>query len=148
MVAPLVELVAATLTADDDEDAAAHLVGMGELLDALAQTSPASKRSELNQAARAFERATCSHIRAERSANRAMRSAARGILRAGVALGRGEDAGATAMLLSTLILAAVAAVLWHAARGHAQQAAARQAAWNLRAACRSSAAFPLSVMRE
>ncbi|MFE2152556.1 mobilization protein [Streptomyces lavendulae] len=147
--APLVEGAAVTLTADDDEDAAAQLVGMGELLDALAQTSPVSTRGELNQAARAFERATRSHIRAERSDNRAIRSAARGILRAGDALGRGEDGGATAMLLSTLVLAAIAAVHWHSARGHAQQAAAaRQAAQHLRAAYRSSSASPLGAMRE
>ncbi|MFG2712293.1 mobilization protein [Streptomyces goshikiensis] len=147
--APLVERAAATLTADDDEDAAAQLVGMGELLDALAQTSPVSTRGELSQAARAFERATRSHIRAERSDNRAIRSAARGILRAGDALGRGEDGGATAMLLSTLVLATIAAMHWHSARGHAQQAAAaRQAAQHLRAAYRSSATSPLSAMRE
>ncbi|MFB7782223.1 relaxase/mobilization nuclease domain-containing protein [Streptomyces vinaceus] len=147
--APLVERAAATLTADDDEDAAAQLVGVGELLDALAQTSPVSTRGELHQAARAFERTTRSHIRAGRSDNRAIRSAARGILRAGDALGRGEDGGATAMLLSTLVLATIAAVHWHSARGHAQQAAAaRQAAWHLRAAYRSSSAPPLGAMRE
>ncbi|MFB7979661.1 relaxase/mobilization nuclease domain-containing protein [Streptomyces vinaceus] len=147
--APLVERAAATLTADDDEDAAAQLVGVGELLDALVQTSPGSTRGELNQAARAFERATRSHIRAERSDNRAIRSAARGILRAGDALGRDEDGGATAMLLSTLVLATVAAVHWHSARGHAQQAAAaRQAAQHLRAAYRSSSASPLGAMRD
>ncbi|MFJ3908972.1 relaxase/mobilization nuclease domain-containing protein [Streptomyces vinaceus] len=146
--APLVERAAATLTADDDEDAAAQLVGMGELLDALAQTSPASIRGELIQAARAFERATRSHTRAEHSDNRAIRSAARGILRAGDALGSGEDGGATAMLLSTLVLATIAAVHWHSARGHAQQAAAaRQAAWHLRAAYRSSSVSPLGAMR-
>ncbi|MEW5530580.1 relaxase/mobilization nuclease domain-containing protein [Streptomyces virginiae] len=146
---PLVERAATTLTADEDEDAAAQLFGMGELLDALAQTSPISTRRELNLAARAFERATRSHIRAERSDNRAIRSAARGILRAGDALGRGEDGGATAMLLSTLVLATIAAVHWHSARGHAQQAAAgRQAAWHLRAAYRTSSASPLDAMRE
>ncbi|CAM5643154.1 hypothetical protein SAVIM338S_06324 [Streptomyces avidinii] len=146
--APLVERAAVTFAADDDEEAAAQLVGVGELLDALAQTAPASARGELSQAARAFERATRSHVRAERADNRALRSAARGILRAGDALGRGEDGGATAMLLSTLVLATIAAVHWHSARGHAQQAAAaRQAALHLRAAYRSSAASPLSAMR-
>ncbi|MEV7184499.1 hypothetical protein [Kitasatospora sp. NPDC093102] len=56
-----------------------------------------------------------------------MRSAARRIVRAGSALGRGEDGGATAMVLSTLILATLAtlaAARRHSARGHAQQAAA------------------------
>lgn len=50
----------------DDDDAAAQLVGVGELLDAVAQTSPAATRAELGAAARSFERATRSHVRAER----------------------------------------------------------------------------------
>ncbi|MYV69218.1 mobilization protein, partial [Streptomyces sp. SID2131] len=66
----------------DDEEAAAQLVGIGELLDAVAQTSPAATRAEL-AAARAFERATRSHVCAEHADTRALRSAARGIIRAG-----------------------------------------------------------------
>ncbi|MCM1967999.1 relaxase/mobilization nuclease domain-containing protein [Streptomyces sp. G1] len=146
---PLAERAADALGQDDDLDAAAQLVGVGELLDALGQTAPPSTRKELNEAARAFERATRSHIRAERADNRAIRSAARGILRAGDALGRGEDGGATAMLLSTLVLVTIAAAHWHSARGHAQQAAAaRQASLHLRSAYRSSAASCLDTMRE
>ncbi|MYS01017.1 MULTISPECIES: relaxase/mobilization nuclease domain-containing protein, partial [unclassified Streptomyces] len=64
--------------AGDDEEAAAQLVGVGELLDAVAQTSPAATRAELAAAARAFERATRSHVRAEHADTRALRSAARG----------------------------------------------------------------------
>ena len=89
---------AAVLLDGDDDEAAAQLVGVGELLDAVAQTSPAATRAELAAAARAFERATRSHIRAERADTRALRSAARGIIQAGSALGRGEDGGTTAML--------------------------------------------------
>ncbi|MFF8990842.1 relaxase/mobilization nuclease domain-containing protein [Streptomyces sp. NPDC014983] len=143
------ERATTALGLDDDEDAAAQLVGVGELLDALAQTSPAATRHELREAARAFERATRSHIRAERANNRAVRAAARGIIRAGDALGRGEDGGATAMVLSTLVLLAIAAARWHSARGHAQQAAASaQAANHLRAAYRAAARTPIRVMRE
>lgn len=143
------EWAASALGEDDDEDAAAQLVGVGELLDAVAQTAPASTRRELSEAARAFERATRSHIGAERADNRAIRSAAHGIIRAGNALGRGEDGGATAMLLSTMVLVTIAAVHWHSARGHAQQAAAaRQAAQRLRAAYRTTAAVPMNAMRE
>ncbi|MEC4018304.1 relaxase/mobilization nuclease domain-containing protein [Streptomyces sp. H27-D2] len=143
------ERAADALGGDDDEDAAAQLVGVGELLDAVAQTSPASTRKELGEAARAFERATRSHVRAERVDNRAVRSAARGIIRAGNALGKGEDGGATAMLLSTMVLVAIAAVRWHSAHGHAQQAAAsQQAAQHLRAAYRSAATAPMNAMRE
>jgi hypothetical protein len=146
----------ATAVADDattflygtnDPRAAAQLIGIGEVLDAAAQTSPAATRTELAAAARAFERATRSHIRAEHTDTRALRSAARGIIHAGAALGRGEDGGATAMLLSTLVLAAIAAARWHSARGHAQQAAAaRQAAERLRAAYRQTASTPIRAL--
>ncbi|MFI0942795.1 relaxase/mobilization nuclease domain-containing protein [Streptomyces sp. NPDC021020] len=132
---------------DDDPQAAAQLIGLGEVLDAAAQTSPAAARAELAAAARSFERATRSHIRAEHADTRALRSAARGIVHAGGALGRGEDGGATAMLLSTLVLVAIAAAHWHSARGHAQQAAAaHQAAQHLRTAYRQAAAAPMRAL--
>ncbi|MFG2381196.1 relaxase/mobilization nuclease domain-containing protein [Streptomyces avermitilis] len=140
---------AALLLDSDDDEATAQLVGVGELLDAVAQTSPAATRAELGAAARSFERATRSHVRAERADTRAIRSAARGIIQAGSALGRGEDGGTTAMLVSTLVLVAVAAARWHSARGHAQQAeASRQAAEHLRAAYRQAAAAPMQALRE
>ncbi|MGW9046942.1 relaxase/mobilization nuclease domain-containing protein [Streptomyces lydicus] len=145
----VVEQAAIVLGGDDEAGAAAQLVGVGELLDAVVQTSAASTRKELGEAARAFERATRSHIRAERADNRAVRSAARGIIRAGNALGKGEDGGATAMLLSTMVLVAIAAARWHSARGHAQQAAASQlASQHLRAAYRGAATVPMNAMRE
>ena len=140
---------AAVLLDSDDDEAAAQLVGVGELLDAVAQTSPAATRAELGAAARVFERATRSHIRAERADTRAIRSAARGIIHAGNALGRGEDGGTTAMLVSTLVLVALAAARWHSARGHAQQAhASRQTAEYLRAAYRQAAATPMKTLRD
>ncbi|MFE7216654.1 relaxase/mobilization nuclease domain-containing protein [Streptomyces sp. NPDC057611] len=140
---------AALLLDSDDDEAAAQLVGLGELLDAVAQTSPAATRAELGAAARSFERATRSHVRAGRADTRAIRSAARGIIQAGGALGRGEDGGTTAMLVSTLVLVALAAARWHSARGHAQQAeASRQAAEHLRAAYRQAAAAPMQVLRD
>ncbi|MFF2503531.1 relaxase/mobilization nuclease domain-containing protein [Streptomyces sp. NPDC058067] len=137
------------LVSDDDAVGAAQLVGVGELLDAIAQTAPAATRKELAEAARAFERATRSHTRAEHADHRALRSAARGIVRAGNALGKGEDGGTTAMLLSTVVLAVIATIRWHSARGHAQQAAAaRRAAEHLRAAYRTAAFTPMATMRE
>ncbi|WP_236241518.1 relaxase/mobilization nuclease domain-containing protein [Streptomyces sp. CC228A] len=143
------EQTVAVLTGDDDAAGAAQLIGVGELLDAVAQTAPASTRKELAEAARAFERATRSHTRAEHADHRALRSAARGIVRAGNALGKGEDGGATAMLLSTMVLVTIAAIRWHSARGHAQQAAAaRQAAQHLRAAYQTASATPMKAMRE
>ncbi|MFD4032067.1 relaxase/mobilization nuclease domain-containing protein [Streptomyces sp. NPDC058637] len=140
---------AAVLLDSDDDEAAAQLVAVGELLDAVAQTSPAATRAELGAAARAFERATRSHVRAERADTRAIRTAARGIIQAGSALGRGEDGGTTAMLLSALVLVALAAARWHSARGHAQQAhASRQAAEHLRAAYRQAANAPIRALRD
>ncbi|WP_419796304.1 hypothetical protein [Streptomyces microflavus] len=53
---------AATLLDRDEDEAAAQLAGVGELLDAVAQTSPAATRAELGAAARYFERATRSHF--------------------------------------------------------------------------------------
>jgi len=145
---PAAEHAADILGANDDAGAA-QLVGIGELLDGLAQTAPSTTRRELAEAARAFERATRSHVRAEQADYRALRSAARGIIRASSALGRGEDGGTTAMLLSTLVLAAIAAARWHSARGHAQQAAAsRQAAAHLRAAYQAAAHAPMKALRE
>ncbi|WP_433855488.1 relaxase/mobilization nuclease domain-containing protein [Streptomyces kronopolitis] len=139
----------AAVLLDGGDEAAAQLVGVGELLDAVAQTSPASTRAELAAAAREFERATRSHVRAERADTRAIRSAARGIIQAGSALGRGEDGGTTAMLVSTLVLVALAAARWHSARGHAQQAhAARQTAEHLRTAYRQAAATPMRALRD
>ncbi|UUN25424.1 relaxase/mobilization nuclease domain-containing protein [Streptomyces sp. FIT100] len=147
--AHVVEQAVTVLAGDDDAAGAAQLIGVGELLDAVAQTSPASTRKELAEAARAFERATRSHTRAEHADHRALRSAARGIVRAGNALGKGEDGGTTAMLLSTMVLVTIAAVRWHSARGHAQQAAAaRQAAQHLRAAYQTASATPMKAMRE
>lgn len=52
------------------------------------------------------------------------------------------------MLLSTMVLVTIAAIRWHSARGHAQQAAAaRQAAQHLRAAYRTAAVTPMNTMR-
>ncbi|MGW8890133.1 relaxase/mobilization nuclease domain-containing protein [Streptomyces sp. NPDC055749] len=145
----IAESSATLLERDEDGEAAAQLVGVGELLDAVAQTSPATTRAELAAAARAFERATRSHVRAERADTRALRSAARGIVQAGGALGRGEDGGTTAMLVSTLVLVTLAAARWHSARGHAQQAhASQQAAAHLRTAYRQAAATPMRVLHD
>jgi hypothetical protein len=137
-----------SLNRTDSDSAADHLVGIGEVLDALAQTSAAPTRNELQAAARSFERATRSHIQAANTHNQALRRAARDLVQSGPAFGKGEDGAATAMLLSVLITAAVMAAHWHAARGHAQQAAAaRETATHLRAAYGAAAASPLTTMR-
>lgn len=119
------------LVIDDGEDAqvAAHIAAAGEVLDALAKTSAAHTRAELREAAFSFERATRSHIKAERGHDRALRQAARDLVYSGPALGRGEDGATTAMAIDMLFFLVTAAAHWHAKKDHAQQAAAaRQAA--------------------
>ncbi|MET8623687.1 mobilization protein [Kitasatospora sp. NPDC004669] len=135
------------LESGNDEEGAAQLVGVSEVLDALVVKAPADTRAQLRAAARAFERAARSHVRAERADNRVVRSAARELLFSGFATSRGEDGGVTAMLLCTLVLFAIAAARWNSARGHAQQAeAARVAAAQLREAYATVAARPMAQM--
>ncbi|MFI5817135.1 relaxase/mobilization nuclease domain-containing protein [Streptomyces sp. NPDC051643] len=139
----------AVLVIDGGEDAqvAAHIAAAGEMLDALAKTSAAHTRTELRGAAFAFERATRSHIRAERGHDRALRQAARDLVYSGPALGRGEDGATTAMLIDMALFLVTAAAHWHAKKDHAQQAAAaRQAAEHLRAAYRAAADIPLAAL--
>jgi hypothetical protein len=131
----------------DDAVAAAYISSAGEVLDALAKTSAAHTRRELRDGAFAFERASRSHVRAERGHDRALRQAARDLVHGGPALGRGEDGASTAMAIDMLFFLIIAAAHWHAKKGHAQQvAAARQAAEHLRSAYEDAAAQPLGVL--
>ncbi|MEW1873418.1 relaxase/mobilization nuclease domain-containing protein [Streptomyces caelestis] len=131
----------------DDAVAVAYISATGEVLDALAKTSAAHTRSELRDAAFAFERASRSHVRAARGHDRALRQAARDLVHGGPALGRGEDGAATAMAIDMLFFLVTAAAHWHARRGHAQQAeAATRAAEHLRNAYRPAAAQPLGLL--
>ncbi|MQY36017.1 hypothetical protein SRB17_40130 [Streptomyces sp. RB17] len=133
----------------DDSAAAAQIAAAGEILDALAKTSAAHTRTELREAAFAFERATRSHIKAVRGYDCALRQAARDLVHSGPALGRGEDGATTAMLIDMAFFLAIAAANWHAKRHHAQQAqAARQAAEHLRAAYQAAATQPMDVLRQ
>ncbi|MFD9592493.1 relaxase/mobilization nuclease domain-containing protein [Kitasatospora sp. NPDC059973] len=142
-----VEAAARTIDEGDDEQVAAQLAGAIEVIDVIAIRAPADTRAQLLAAARAFERASRSHVRAERADNRSLRYAARQMLSSGYATNRGEDGGATAMLLSALVLLAIAAARWHSGRGHAQQAAAADAAAReLRAAYRTVSARPMAAM--
>ncbi|GAA3087817.1 relaxase/mobilization nuclease domain-containing protein [Streptomyces roseofulvus] len=141
----------ALLIVEQGEDglAAAHIAAAGEVLDALAKTSAAHTRSDLQQAAWAFERASRSHVRAVRGHDRALRQAARDLVRGGPALGRGEDGASTAMAIDMLFFLITAAAHWHARKGHAQQAeAAQQAAEHLRSAYRAAAGHPLAVLHQ
>ncbi|MFF4827468.1 relaxase/mobilization nuclease domain-containing protein [Streptomyces sp. NPDC001212] len=131
----------------EDAVAAAHIAAAGEVLDALAKTSAAHTRRELREAAWAFERASRSHVRAERGHDRALRQAARDLIYGGPALGRGEDGAATAMAIDMLFFLITATAHWHAKKNHAQQAAAaHRAAEHLRAAYQAAAAAPLGAL--
>ncbi|MCX4590763.1 hypothetical protein OG819_13630 [Streptomyces sp. NBC_01549] len=145
--AEVTEDVLVAMVSADDGTVAAHMKGVGEVLDALAQTSPGHTGTELRDAARYFERATRSHIQARDAEMQALRRAARQIVHSGPALGRGADGTAAAMVLDVLLLAAMAAARWYAARGHAQQAEASQrTAEHLRAAYSAAAQAPMAVM--
>ncbi|MGW6009208.1 relaxase/mobilization nuclease domain-containing protein [Streptomyces sp. NPDC055210] len=131
----------------DDGTAAAQIAAGGEILDALATTSAAHTRTELREAAFAFERASRSHVRAVRGHDRALRQAARDLLHSGPALGRSEDGASTAMLIDMAFFLAVTAANWHTKRHHNQQAAAaHQAAEHLRTAYQLAAAQPMVVL--
>ncbi|WP_051838321.1 relaxase/mobilization nuclease domain-containing protein [Streptomyces sp. NRRL WC-3742] len=133
---------------DDGQDAAraeAAIRGGLEVLDTLAATSPTLSRKEINQAARALEYTRIAHTRAAGADLRAMRSAARELLHAGPANGRGEDGTAAATILTSLVLLAIVIAKWHAAQGHRHQAeAAHTAAQHLRAAYARHAAKPIA----
>ncbi|MCS0638718.1 relaxase/mobilization nuclease domain-containing protein [Streptomyces sp. LP05-1] len=131
----------------DDGVIAAQIAATGEVLDALATTSAAHTRRELQAAATAFERASRSHVRAARGHDHALRRTARDLVRGGPALGRGEDGATTAMVIDMLFFLIIAAAHWHAKKQHAQQAeAARRAAEHLRAAYQAAAEYPMALL--
>jgi hypothetical protein len=133
----------------DDGVIAAQIAATGEVLDALAKTSAAHTRHELQAAATAFERASRSHIRAVRGHDHALRRAARDLVHSGPALGRGEDGAATAMVIDMLVFLITATAHWHASKQHAQQAeAAHRAAAHLRAAYPAAASHPMARLHQ
>jgi len=132
----------------DDAAVAAQLVGVGEVLDALADTAALrQRRTELARAARAWESAANSQIRARSADMRALRSAARAITYGGSALDHGDDGAAAVELLTFLLLILSAAATWHSAHSHEQQArAARTTAQHLRAIHKEMAARPMDTL--
>ncbi|MCX4676031.1 mobilization protein [Streptomyces sp. NBC_01433] len=133
----------------DDGVAAAQIAAAGEVLDALAKTSAAHTRAELQQAAAVFERASRSHVRVVRGHDQALRQAAHDLVHSGPALGCGEDGATTAMVIDTAVFLAITAANWHAKKHHSQQAAAaQQAAEHLRTAYQAAAAHPIAALRQ
>lgn len=123
--------------------AQAQITALGELIEATSQAAPAELRAELRAATRTFARAQRSQIRADHRAAAGLRHAARDIIHAA----DGKDGSTLAVLLATLIWAAILAGRWHESRGHHQQAeAARQAVQHLQSAYDHAAAAQLAAL--
>ena len=139
--AAAVENAVTVIVAEQPEPAAGEISDLTEVLDALAETTtPGQQRTELLAAARAYDRASRSHVRAVRTQDRALRRAANDLWHSGYLLRSSKDGGASAWLLSALVLAVFAVANWHAQRGHHQQAAAaRESAQHLRRAYQQAA---------
>ncbi|MEU7348199.1 mobilization protein [Streptomyces bacillaris] len=117
----------------DGPTAQGQLVALGATLDLLPIAAPAALRSELVQAAVAFERATRSHIAADLDSTRVLRRSVQAIWREQPSDG---DGAGFAMLLDTVLTAVAFAMHWHRTHQHAQQeAAAEQALVHLQIAC-------------
>ncbi|MFF4179882.1 relaxase/mobilization nuclease domain-containing protein [Streptomyces sp. NPDC001750] len=129
----------------DDDASQAHLAAFGEAIDVLPLLAPSHLRPQLQQAAAAFERATRSRIQAEHHHARALRGAARAMVREPAP----KDGAALAMFLDAAVLVVIAAARWHELRHHDQQvAAAQQALLRLQAAYEQAAAAPLAALTQ
>ena len=139
------ELTDATADGETDGDARAqaHIVALGELIEATAQNAPQNLRAELQAASRTFARAQRSRIRAEDRAADAVRIAARDIVNTAT----GPDGSALAALLAAMVWATILAGRWHEARNHAHQAgAARGTLQHLQAAADQALAPTLTEL--
>jgi hypothetical protein len=131
------------LDQDDDQASQAHLAAFGEALDVLPLLTPQPLRTQLREAATAFERATRSRIGAEHRHTRALRGAVRAMVREPVP----KDGAVLAMFLDAAILVVIAAARWHELRHHDQQvAAAQEALLHLQAAYDQASAEPLAAL--
>ncbi|WP_328900687.1 mobilization protein [Streptomyces sp. NBC_00441] len=120
------------LTHGDDQTAQGQLVLLGATLDLLPLTAPTTAKAELERAAVAFERATRSRIAADLASTHALR---RGIQTIWRDRPSDDDGSGIAMLLDTVLTAALLAMHWHRTHQHAQQeAAAEQALVHLQVA--------------
>ncbi|MFJ9086902.1 relaxase/mobilization nuclease domain-containing protein [Streptomyces sp. NPDC102384] len=129
----------------DDEAAQAHINALGEALDTLPLIAPAPLRTQLQGAAKEFERATRSRVQADHQHARALRGAVRAILREPTS----KDGAVLAMFLDAALLAVIAAARWHQLRHHDQQAAAAQRTQlDLQAAYDEAATAPLASLSQ
>ncbi|MEU0166764.1 mobilization protein [Streptomyces iakyrus] len=127
-----------TLDADDDAVAQGHLDAFGDALHNLARATHGSYRDELLAAARVFNRARRSAIRADHQAATALRAAAKEL-----AYATHDPGGLAIALIFAALHVARASAKWHEQRGHEQQAAAAEAAFRHLQAGYQQAAQPV-----
>ena len=114
----------AVLDSGDDAVAQGHLDAFGDTLQNLALATDGAHRSELQAAARAFNRARRSAIRADHQAATSLREAAKELVYA-----THDPGGLAIALIFAALHVARAAAKWHEQRGHEQQAAAAEEAF-------------------
>lgn len=112
------------LDSGDDAVAQGHLDAFGDTLHNLALTTHGPHQTELQAAAKAFDRARRSAIRADLQGATALREAAKELVYAT----HNPGGLAVALVFAALHLASAAAK-WHEQRGHEQQAAAAEKAF-------------------
>ncbi|MDC7337110.1 hypothetical protein [Streptomyces lydicus] len=112
------------LDSGDDAAAQGYLAAFGDALYNIASATTSPHRAELRAAAKAFNRARRSAIRADHQGATALRKAAKEL-----AYASSEPGGLAIALLFTTVHLARAAAKWHEQRGHEQQAAAAEEAF-------------------
>lgn len=115
-----------------------HLDAFGDTLHNLALATHGPHQAELRAAARAFNRARRSAIRADHQAATALREAAKGL-----AYATHDPGGLAIALVFAALHLARAAAKWHEQRGHEQQAAAADEAFRHLQAGYQQAAQPV-----
>ncbi|GGN39096.1 mobilization protein [Streptomyces kronopolitis] len=111
------------LDVGDDAVAQGHLEAFGDVLHNLARATPGPHQAELQAAAKAFNRARRSAIRADHQAATDLRQAAKEL-----AYAPNMPGGLAIAVVFAALHVARAAATWHAQRGHEQQAAAAEQA--------------------
>jgi len=128
----------AFLDSDDDAAAQGHLDAFGDTLHNLALATHGAHRDELHAAAREFNRARRSAIRADHRAATYLREAAKEL-----AYATHDPGGLAIALVFAALHLARAAAKWHEQRGHEQQAAAAEEAFRHLQAGYQQAAQPV-----
>lgn len=126
------------LDSGDDAMALGHLDAFGDTLHNLALATKRGHRAELQAAARAFNRARRSAIRADHQAATALREAAKEL-----AYATHDPGGLAIALIFAALHVARAAAKWHEQRRHEQQAAAAEEAFRHLQAGYQQAAQPV-----